>query len=320
MADAVRRLEFRFRFDDTVTSAVRDAFVAAGATWGTYLTGRLGSQDAVHVHVRRAERPLEPRGTVAATANTWANLSSYERLRDLMRRYAISRDVPAPPTRLLGAPESTATRGLAGALPLGLLRCLTGLRSEDVVRAGWDATGGTCDDAVVHVDGSAAGVVDWTSVALHELGHVLGFVSCVDDVVGASEVRYVTPLDTYRFAPEDMPRSVDEFERRPRALQTARNPREPRIFCDLGAAYPLSPGVSGPTQVAQACHWFGHVGIMDACVDVTRSSSEPPGVSVADLRALRAVGYGLTAVGRAQVHAGDGEGDGILNRCGYLVE
>jgi hypothetical protein len=55
-------------------------------------------------------------------------------------------------------------------------------------------------------DGVTAGTYDFETVAIHELGHVPGFVSAVDDVdwfleQGQTANLYIEPLDLFRFGP-----------------------------------------------------------------------------------------------------------------------
>lgn len=55
-------------------------------------------------------------------------------------------------------------------------------------------------------DGINSGAIDFVGVAIHEIGHALGFISGVDvldinaGAANANDFQYVSPLDLYRFS------------------------------------------------------------------------------------------------------------------------
>lgn len=141
-------------------------------------------------------------------------------------------------------------------------------------------------------DGIDPGTMDLETVAVHEIGHALGFLSAVDAIDGAVG-GVVTPgtLDLYRFAQRGgNPSSAARFTRSARSAIPGRE----EVFDDVESESALSTGVSNGDG-RQASHWKddaltgAFVGIMDPTLAF--STSEP--VTSADLRALDLIGYDL---------------------------
>jgi len=138
--------------------------------------------------------------------------------------------------------------------------------------------------------------IDFESVAMHELGHALGFVSSVDTVdgfkhAGTTGSLSITPLDLFRFqnnvAGKD-PTNTTEFTNDPRFLDTGGN----AIFDDLTFELATSTGVyTGDTR--EASHWkddqfTGHLlGVMDPSITYGMKES----ISYYDVHALDLIGY-----------------------------
>lgn len=141
-------------------------------------------------------------------------------------------------------------------------------------------------------DGVDPGTMDLETVAVHEIGHALGFLSAVDAIDGAVG-GVVTPgtLDLYRFAQRGgNPTSAARFTRSTRSAV----PGRAEVFDDVESESALSTGVfSGDGR--QASHWKDDaltgtfVGVMDPTLAF--STIEP--VTAADRRALDLIGYDL---------------------------
>jgi hypothetical protein len=136
-------------------------------------------------------------------------------------------------------------------------------------------------------NGVTGGYMDFETVAAHELGHALGFVSTVDDIVyfsnlGLSGNIAPTLLDLFRFGPGDDPSNAAEFESAERNLI----PGEAAFFDDTVDEYLFSTGVTN-----QASHWkdTDTIGILDP----TLAFGQVFDVSEADLRALDLIGYDI---------------------------
>ncbi len=152
-------------------------------------------------------------------------------------------------------------------------------------------------------DGVAAGLMDFETVAAHEIGHALGFISQVDRVdyvldagIDPSTISGISPtlLDLFRFNAANVPATTGEFNSLPREMR----PGEAALFSDLSHQYPMATGTAfGDGD--QASHWKDdnndpaqHIGIMDPTLAFGRQFDITP----ADLRALDVIGYDIASV------------------------
>ena len=148
-------------------------------------------------------------------------------------------------------------------------------------------------------NGITAGTFDFVGVAIHEIGHALGFVSGVDILdINSPPVNgpfaddlftYVSPLDFTRFSAASQTAGAD--------LDWTADSRAKYFSLDGGTTSVLDNAWSlgknfGDGQ--QASHWRdnGGIGIMDP----TFASGELGVVSSLDLRALDAIGFNLSSV------------------------
>ena len=163
-------------------------------------------------------------------------------------------------------------------------------------------------------DGVGAGLIDFETVALHEIGHVLGFFSIVDSVdallaQGMTAALPLTPLDLFRFnaAPGFNPTTLADFTTFPRSVV----PGQAAVFDDLTHEYAFSTGVS-QGDGRQASHWKddvltgNHIGVMDPTL--AREAIFP--LSTADLRAMDDIGWDVAVPEPATV---------VLLGCGVLA-
>lgn len=148
-------------------------------------------------------------------------------------------------------------------------------------------------------DGIAPGTFDFESVALHEIGHALGFLSAVDDVDSAVsqsvsiEVQPTT-LDLFRFAlGGGNPTTALDFTTGSRNLQ----PGSASIFDDLNLEAAFSTGVA-TGDGRQASHWKdnGLSGVLIGSMDPTIAPQQVFLPSGADLRAFDLIGWDIVSV------------------------
>jgi hypothetical protein len=145
-------------------------------------------------------------------------------------------------------------------------------------------------------NGVSAGMVDFETVAAHEIGHALGFISAVDGVdimkhnntVGFTAI---TPLDLFRFrngvAGQD-PNTPAEFTNFPRFLDTG----GVAILDDMLTEIALGTGqLTGDGD--ETSHWKNDditgqlLGVMDGSI----YGGQLHPITAADLRALDLIGY-----------------------------
>ena len=141
-------------------------------------------------------------------------------------------------------------------------------------------------------NGVGAGLLDFETTAAHEIGHVLGFFSAVDQADGGAVAMQATTLDLFRFRllAANNPSNAAEFTTFPRNLRA----NSESVFDDLGTEYRMSTGFA-TGDGRQASHWKddillgSHIGIMDP----TLSSGLAFPVIDSDFRALDLIGYNV---------------------------
>ncbi|MEO5712941.1 MAG: NF038122 family metalloprotease [Luteolibacter sp.] len=151
-------------------------------------------------------------------------------------------------------------------------------------------------------DGVGAGLLDFETVAAHEIGHALGFFSAVDSADGGATSITPSVLDLFRFqnGTASDPTTTSEFTLDPRDLV----PGHAAIFDDLSNEYLMSTGLT-QGDARQASHWkddaltSSNIGIMDP----TLASGVFFVVGAADLRALDLIGYEIVPEVSALVFA-----------------
>jgi hypothetical protein len=132
--------------------------------------------------------------------------------------------------------------------------------------------------------------MDLYTVALHEIGHVLGFTSDVD-LLDSGATTSVSPsaLDLFRFASGSVPTTAAEFTAASRDL----TPGSAASFSDTDSTWAMSVGAYSGDR--QASHWLDdassgtYIGVMDPTLSYGVSES----ITAADLRALDLIGYDL---------------------------
>jgi len=148
-------------------------------------------------------------------------------------------------------------------------------------------------------DGIDQDKIDFQTVATHEIGHLLGFISDTDDYdrfEGISD--NVATFDLFRFAADHKPTTPEEFRAFPRELR----PGVEAVTTDLTNEYPMSTGANGGDG-NQASHWkddfiftddtifFGPlIGIMDPSLPFGTVEE----IAESDLRAMELLGYDVT--------------------------
>ena len=144
-------------------------------------------------------------------------------------------------------------------------------------------------------NGVTPGAIDFETVAAHEIGHALGFISAVDNIDGSSAAFAVTPttLDLFRFTNggANDPTTSAQFTTAPRDLR----PGSDVLFTDTVSSFRFSTGLT-QGDGRQASHWKddgltgSYIGIMDPTLPA--GLVEP--INTADVKALALIGWNAT--------------------------
>lgn len=152
-------------------------------------------------------------------------------------------------------------------------------------------------------NGVGGGLLDFETVAAHEIGHALGFSSFVDSVnAGATDVRLLT-LDLFRFANNTGadPSTAGEFTTFARNLVPGTAAITDQITgatSEWGMSTGLVTGFFSGTDGLQASHWkadeltANFIGLMDP----TLANGQFYGPQESDFRALDLIGYEIAPI------------------------
>lgn len=157
-------------------------------------------------------------------------------------------------------------------------------------------------------DGVSPGMIDFETVAAHEIGHVLGFYSRVDAVdylldAGLSTNIGPAVLDLFRFGDDsaDDPDTPEQFTLATRNLVPGDVAITDQVLApwgELGDAELLMSTGSKRGDRRQASHWkdFWITGELIGIMNPTLNYGQVFGVGEADFRALDVIGYDIVPV------------------------
>lgn len=280
-------------------SAAFDAFRRAADTWESVLT------DDVTVTIDAGLQSLG--ASVLGSTGNVSLAASYADFRGLL----IADE----------AADSGGTNAIVAALPevsglsfyvptdfsiSGISASKANLKALGVNGAFLDTTFGLADGAINfssdfafdydNTDGVGVGKYDFESVAVHEIGHLLGFTSVVDQVdamLANGVVGAVAPtlLDLFRFVtiPGFSPTNITEFSTLARSIL----PGYESVFSTVTEEISMSTGRFFGDG-SQASHWKDDLGL--GIMDPTLAQLEIGAISAGDLLALDVIGWDLRSV------------------------
>ena len=151
-------------------------------------------------------------------------------------------------------------------------------------------------------DGVGMGQFDFEGVAIHEIGHVLGFVSEVDSVDGLLNANMTsanlipTTLDLFRFADDTMndPDNLLDFTMASRSLVPGSDDIFDQVLPGFGNTESLLSTGAFTGDGNQASHFKDNLAL--GILDPTFAPGEIGVISPNDLRAFDLIGYEISVV------------------------
>lgn len=138
-------------------------------------------------------------------------------------------------------------------------------------------------------NGVASNAYDFESVAVHEIGHILGFISRLDTVdvfvhIGEVYTAPLFPIDLFRFSSGNIPTSSAEFTSNVRDMV----PGGTDYFSYVDGNVLMSTGRYGGDG-RQASHWKDNLGI--GTMDPTLAKGEISSITSNDILAMDLMGW-----------------------------
>lgn len=273
----------------SANSAALGAFTRAAARWSALLG------DPISVRID-ADFSAIGSSSVIGQASSVMLAGAYHEIRDAMVADAANEagDAIVGSLPTLSQLAVRAPAGVSG-LADGLYATKANLKA--LAFTGLDQAFGASDGAITFnsafafdfdaSDGITAGRMDFETVAVHEIGHVLGFTSVVDLLdSGYNGLVMLSTLDLFRFAPADAPADAAQFATAPRLAA----PGGVAVFTDTALLGFFATGVN-QGDGRQASHWkdgfVPPLGVMDP----TLAFGEQSAITALDLRALDLIGW-----------------------------
>lgn len=280
------------------------AFNRAAAQW----EARIADSITVNVDADMANMGST---TIIGSASTVTLAGGYTMMRDAM----VADAADEPDDGIVGSLPTFAQAGFILPAGFGLTGNLSGAKSslKALGFTGLDTTFGATDSSITfntqfnfdfdNSDGVLPGHMDFETIAAHELGHALGFLSEVDYVdyvlnLPGNQTADISPslLDMFRFEDDD-PSNASEFTTGFRQLTPGGAPFTDFVDAPWGLLSTdeilMSTGAyTGDGR--QASHWKDSLGL--GLMDPTASYGEVVPVSESDFRAMDVIGYDIASV------------------------
>ncbi|TCD47556.1 NF038122 family metalloprotease [Chlorobium sp. N1] len=296
---AAEALTFDFDFLGTSSTEANSAFTAAGDIWSSWLT------DDVTVSMQVGTATLDPNilGQSGSASITTSYSGTYDLLNlDQSSTYdatAVSSLSTTNWFNMYVNPGDATAYVDSKVNPLSSDANLNNtsiyLTTANAMALGYDLSAYTGYDAAITFsdsfswdydpsDGIDAGSYDFVGVAVHEIGHALGFVSGVDFLDGTTYTEndiLATSLDLYRYSDESLAEGV---------IDMTTSETEKYFSIDGGETELalLSTGVTDGDG-DQASHWIDDEGI--GIMDPTAAAGEELYLTSTDLIAMDVIGW-----------------------------
>jgi len=320
-APAQANLQFALTYLPGTTVAEQGAFAAAAAVWSSVLA------DAVTVHLTVGTADLAA-GVLASADSVFVQKSYAATRAALVADATSSADAtatanlqPGPNTRLLINATANNPNGANSLTPYvdttGANTAIIRMTNANARALGLStnafmlgpctiAAAAACDGSITFNtdfgwdlnpnDGIGGGLFDFVGIAVHEIGHALGFISGVDvldinaggaNLLGDDDFAWVTPLDLYRCTAASAAQTALDW--------TAGGGTDPKLFSLDGCATALASFATGQNvgDGRQASHWKDNLGI--GLMDPTSSPGELKILTELDVLAFDVIGWNTVA-------------------------
>jgi hypothetical protein len=334
---ASAQLTFNFTNQGTATTQMMTGFAQAGALWSAFL------KDPITINIRVGAAAL-PAGVIGHS-DIYYDSYSYTSVRAALVNGRLSADDFSSTKTLQAAPAFSMLINRTANNPDGVVSLTpyfdTGLggpgqagpENNSTVRTtaanakalGLQGNDPTLLDGVVtfsnssifdfdRSNGITANRIDFVGVAAHEIGHVLGFTSGVDVLVGNgaapglndNQLKFVTPIDLYRFTSRSIGPGGGV------GVIDWTGDDTDKYFSVDGGVTPLANFSHGTTF--EEGHWQNDVGI--GIMDPTAVDGELLKISGMDVRAMDVMGYNLIT---NPALAGDYNSNGTVDAADYVL-
>ncbi|MGB7159383.1 MAG: NF038122 family metalloprotease [Tepidisphaeraceae bacterium] len=300
-----------FNFTSTGNAQADAGFAQAGALWSSRLS------DNITINITAAFAPLGP--GILGSASSTQGTEAYSVLRAALVADATSADdlsssalLPATSVPMLLNRTSNSPHGSGSATPFldndgDANNTTIRLTTANAKALGLFPAHNPASDASITFssnftfdfnrgDGITAGQFDFVGVAVHEIGHALGFISGVDVLDGNSPpvniafpddaFTFVNTLDLFRFSSSSIANGVGTID------WTANNGA--KYFSVNGGTTSTGATFSNGLNFGdgrQASHWKDSLGI--GIMDPTAAPGELAVITLMDERGLDVIGYQL---------------------------
>jgi len=284
------------------------AFNRAAARW----EARISNPVTVNIS---ADLAALGSGVIGSAASTIL-FAPYSTIRNQMVTVAAAETDDAIVASLPTAAQFTATLPVGKSLDGNVL--LTKANAKALGFSVPDASYGFSDASITfstnfnfdydNSDGVTAGLMDFETVAAHEIGHALGFISTVDDIDQTSATSFApTTLDLFRFNIASSPTTAADFTTLARDITPGNNDVTDFVLPTLGLTgteFRMSTGVTNGDG-RQASHWKDDAltGTFIGMLDPTLGFGISQQITEQDFRAMDLIGWNIAPIPEPSTYA-----------------